>query len=1277
MRHFFRFSIFALAFIAITPLPVKAQGDTLAPPIFSHSSGFYSTSFELTISASESNARIIYTLDGSLPIQTAIGGSTYRYKNQWPQNPGNPFGPFLTGASNTYEYNRPLRILSRASDPDSLARRSSSYDRSNYYFPNNPVNKGTVVRARTVKEGFTSSPVVTATYFINPQGRDRYTFPVISIATNEEHLFDYHTGIYTPGVIFDQWRQSNPGQTADGGKPGNYNRRGDDWERTAHFTFFESDQTVPAISQDVGIRTHGGWSRALPMKSLRIYARSEYGESRLNHPVFQDANYDKYKRLVLRNSGNDWNYSMFRDALIQKIISPMHFDTQDYRPAILFINGEYWGVHNIRERYDQHYINRVYGVDEEQIDMLTNNASVDIGENRHYIETINYIRNNGVISKAHYEHIKTRLDLESFIDYQIANIFAGNGDWPGNNISYWRKRTDSYQPDSLYGHDGRWRWMAFDMDFGFDLYGNSLNQNFLSFATQAGNSGWPNPDWSTFLLRTLLQNEEFKTQFISRFSDMLNSLFLPSYMHAILDTLSSRLRVEMPEHITRWKRPNSIDSWVNQLNRLRNFMSARPEIQRNHLRNFFSLSGALTINVDISAPTHGYVKVNTLDIKAETPGVEASPYPWRGIYFHNLPVRLEAIPNRGYTFSHWEGIGAGIATSPVIVRSPNALFQAKAVFIPVETDQLVSYFYFGTNIDNNMPLQSIEPVYDLTQGTSIRFHSSLAGYPFNSDHPDWRKASLERRNAPTGINYRPEGYSNQPYNEEAMRGIQVKQPFTSDGGENSLFIQAPTSGLKNIVLQFAAMDEGAADALLIDYSTAFPEPIWTSEGLENTTWPLSGEFQLYTIDFTGLPNVDDNAHFTIRIRFAGDSLNIDNGNRVTFNNISLDGILMATVNMPPLVKNPLDLQYIIEEGDPLTINLNHVFTDPDGDAMTFSASSSIPGHVATSINHETITLSPLKRGEAVIQLTASDGLHFPAIAEFRVLVYPKAFQFSGNDFQFTDWALTEPEYSYPENMIFLQSDVDDPGLHQALLFPYFVAHNDYHGDDQDNIGFPYASSGRTRINALGNQGISFINTGRGRDLGGALLAVNTNGMNKLQLEWTGGTVFRNSRIYAIRLQYRTSISEPFTDLLINNQFQEYLTNADGHSRKFGPVSIPQALLGKEYLQLLWKYYHVSGNSGARAELRLDDIMIGATVGIHPNQKTCANIYADGNSIIVEKASEGMAMLSVYTMTGQQLLNMVITGSGRHSVPTNMISGVYIVRIMEETGIISNKLLIGP
>jgi len=173
----------------------------------------------------------------------------------------------------------------------------------------------------------------------------------------------------------------------------------------------------------------------------------------------------------------------------------------------------------------------------------------------------------------------------------------------------------------------------------------------------------------------------------------------------------------------------------------------------------------------------------------------------------------------------------------------------------------------------------------------------------------------------------------------------------------------------------------------------------------------------------------------------------------------------------------------------------------------------------------------------------------------------------------------------------LQSDMNDPGLNDPLLFPYYIPHTDYHQDDIATIGFPYNNTRRTRINGLGEDGISFINTGRDRDLGGMVLALDTRNVTDATLDWLGGTVLQNERTYAIRLQYRTAPDQLFMDLTNNNQIVEYMTGNDNDVELFENIHLPAEALGKAYVQLLWKYYHVEGDSGPRAELRLDNILL--------------------------------------------------------------------------------------
>ncbi|HPI71697.1 MAG TPA: hypothetical protein PLF99_10230, partial [Tenuifilaceae bacterium] len=294
------------------------------------------------------------------------------------------------------------------------------------------------------------------------------------------------------------------------------------------------------------------------------------------------------------------------------------------------------------------------------------------------------------------------------------------------------------------------------------------------------------------------------------------------------------------------------------------------------------------VTLNVSNDKYGFVRLNTMDIKSSTMGVQLHPYPWVGYYFKGVPITVEAIPMPGYQFSHWSG--ASGSTNALISLTLSSDIELTAHFTHTDTPQLIHFWFFGKDLPNDTPLESIDATHSLVGNAHIQYHSALEGYPFTEGDPNWRKASMERRNSPTDINYRPEGNGNIAYDNANMKGVQIRQPFTGDGGENTIVLHVSTERFQNIVLRFAAKDEGAADALIVDYSTTEGTPQWTSNGLNTSTLPLSNAYQLFEINFSDIEEVSNNSHFKIRIRFAGENMAADEGNRVTFNNISIDGV---------------------------------------------------------------------------------------------------------------------------------------------------------------------------------------------------------------------------------------------------------------------------------------------------------------------------------------------------------------------------------------------------
>src|SRR5690606_36208929 len=195
----------------------------------------------------------------------------------------------------------------------------------------------------------------------------------------------------------------------------NWHLRGREWEHPTHLELFEPGEGVAGLKQEIGIRIHGGWSREGMAKSLRLYARNAYGDSRFNYPIFSDSGDEGFNRLLLRNSGNDRMNTLFRDAMMQALGKGMRMDTQDYRPAVVFLNGEYWGILNLRERYDQHYLARTYGVNPDNVDYLANHNEVDQGDATHYQQTIQYIQNNNLANDDNFRELQTRIDTDNYM----------------------------------------------------------------------------------------------------------------------------------------------------------------------------------------------------------------------------------------------------------------------------------------------------------------------------------------------------------------------------------------------------------------------------------------------------------------------------------------------------------------------------------------------------------------------------------------------------------------------------------------------------------------------------------------------------------------------------------------------------------------------------------------------------------------------------------------------------------------------------------------------
>jgi len=356
----------------------------------------------------------------------------------------------------------------------------------------------------------------------------------------------------------------------------------------------------------------------------------------------------------------------------------MDLEYQAYRPVVLFLNGQYWGILNLREKVNEHFLASNNGVDPDNIDLMENTATLDgspqriiiAGDDQHYNSMIDFITNNDMTTATNYEDIKTLMEIDNFINYQITQIYINNRDWPGSNCKYWRPRTGN----------GKWRWIIYDTDFGFGLSeGRSsregVNSNSLKYALSHFSSGGHNPLWATLLFRKLMENNQFKIDFINRFADLLNTIFQTENVIARIDEIESTLEKEMPNHITRWG-GISMDEWHDNVEKLRTFARKRIDIVREHIINQFNLPGTSILSLESSPAEGGKIKVNRVEIEE---------FPWEGQYFQTIPVELTAIPKAGYRFVNWKGITPADSVSVTINVPENVKVMAQFV-----TDSFIS-----------------------------------------------------------------------------------------------------------------------------------------------------------------------------------------------------------------------------------------------------------------------------------------------------------------------------------------------------------------------------------------------------------------------------------------------------------------------------------------------------------------------------------------------------------------------------------------------------------
>ena len=444
-------------------------------------------------------------------------------------------------------------------------------------------------------------------------------FKVVSISIDDDFLFNHYKGIYRKGprAYFDTVKNHY--------RNVNWERS---WEKENYVEIFD-EKGERVIGQPSGIRIFGGMTKYYPEKSLRLIARTKYGDNRFNADIF-DKEKKKYKQFILRHSGNDYRGLRFKDALITSLAAESNLDVQASSPAHLFVNTEYWGVYNIREKINRFYIDNNHNIGVSSVDILQGYRTVDVGTQDAYNKLLSFVEKNSLSVLENYKEVQKMMDTRNFANFWIHQIYSANHDVRGN-IRFWRS-------DSL---DGKFRWIVYDTDLGFGS--NRYNHNILKDFTSKKMTDWYNPRWATFLLRKLLKNEEFKQDFILQSSYLLSSTLSTQNINDKINEFKMFYQQEMKIHFSKRKKfqnyQGNIKKWNNSIQRLFTFAEKRDDYSFIHLEDKFDLKPPYSLKIKINNFEKGKVFLNGNRIKKNS---------FNGKFYSELALPITMHPNVGF-----------------------------------------------------------------------------------------------------------------------------------------------------------------------------------------------------------------------------------------------------------------------------------------------------------------------------------------------------------------------------------------------------------------------------------------------------------------------------------------------------------------------------------------------------------------------------------------------------------------------------------------------------
>ena len=599
-------------------------------------------------------------------------------------------------------YHQPFTINLATNNKESITyyttNGSISTEKDSVFADNLQIKETTVIQLRSFADNHIPSEVSAYTFLFPDHD---ITLPVMSIITDEENLYDEKRGIYVEGSFNDTFNFAH------------------NWHRPIYINYLDTLGNL-LLDQPAEMRIAGATSRLHPQKSLAIYSKKRCSGNDFLYPLWEEKPHIKSTHsFLLRNAGNDFIIAHLRDAIVQTYIGRTlpHLDYQAYQPVITYINGEYNGLMNLRERANEDYLSSNYGID--NVDIIENWFTLSKGT---WIDAI-YLYTLLKRKDLSYQNLDSLIDINQFMDYFIAETYFGNADYPDNNIVMWKEKKKG----------AKWKWILKDLDMTLDyqfvrtdpptfttinFFDQILNEEYIQ---SSGMMTFP-----TRLMRILTRMEPFKEPFIDRLTIYMGDFLHPRYILPHIDSLANRIEYEFPFTYNLYAdyRKDDCAEWYREINIIKESVSKRNWINIASLQTYYGLSDPfhLIINDPFEKDLPYTLTINDI------PLIHTS---YEGYYFKNRKMVVRTKPKEGATPIEGWKITKTTSTSTLTSFAFN---DSIVIQIPPEEDVTSIQINMITNWDEIKPQQETAYyivykggilLYNLNKETHILLHDLL------------------------------------------------------------------------------------------------------------------------------------------------------------------------------------------------------------------------------------------------------------------------------------------------------------------------------------------------------------------------------------------------------------------------------------------------------------------------------------------------------------------------------------------------------------------------